>query len=201
MSNPSDRQFRGKSAAALTLALIPGFLLLAGCDARPVALVLRLEPEAVTVRTGEQLPVTLRLSNPGDTAAYLVMPGDGSSYGWRTPIVGWSVIDAGLGEKQHPAEPGLSKEPRCGNIDALGREELIELLPGQGTELLGYLCVPVLRHPGEYRLSFYYRNAPDLQWTGLPLGEHDPGAMDWVRNSTEVELWSNEIRVTVEPHE
>jgi len=166
-------------------------------DPCAAGLELQLEPEEVTVHTGEELPVTMTLINTGDTTVRLAKPGDGSSLGSRTPVVGWSVIDARLKKKQHPLYPQLPKDARCGNINALTKDDLLELRPGQEIELRDWVYVPVLKHPGAYRVSFHYRNVPDFQWSGIPLGQHDPEAMEWIKNSTEVSLWSNEIIVTV----
>src|SRR5438270_13602482 len=46
--------------------------------------------ERSEVRAGEDPGWTAALVNDGPGPAPVVLPGDGSDYGWRTPVVRWS---------------------------------------------------------------------------------------------------------------
>src|SRR5262245_110834 len=60
--------------------------------------------------------------NKGKKPVTVVLPGDGSDVGWRTPVVRWGKEERGTIR-------------RCGNINRLKPEEVIELLPGQRVKL------------------------------------------------------------------
>jgi hypothetical protein len=46
-------------------------------------------------------------------------------------------------------------------------------------------------------VSLELQNIPDLVWRGIPLGEHDPSAMEMVRRSTPFKIVSNVVEVEV----
>jgi hypothetical protein len=156
-----------------------------------------LEPDEITIREGERIPVSVTVVNRGPSAVTLVKPGDGSASGWRTPVIGWWVVDARLTDKRHPQHISERTGGRCGNINALRIEEVFQLGPGQTIRLDEWLWRPPMNKAGKFRVAFHYRNVPQLQWSGLPLGTHDSEAMRLIRESTEVSIWSNEIAVTV----
>lgn len=159
---------------------------------------LQISCESETLKKGTWPKVTITITNTGNTAVTLVQPGDGSRCKWRTPVIGWSVISADDPKATHPQEPFLFTGARCGNINALNPGEVFKLQPGERKDLGEWADVPLFPDPGTYRVVFYYFNQPDLQWHGLPLGEHDEKAMRMVKASTKCELISNELTFTVE---
>lgn len=134
----------------------------------------------------------IQLRNVGNTPMTLVMPGDGSDCGWRTPIIGWSVLPVDS-DDDHPPTPPRQGVGRCGNINSLKAEEVFTLRPGQSKTLGPWARLPTYNlKPGKYRVVVYYKNDPKLKWSGLPLGPHDQKAMQRIGESTPVNLVSNE---------
>jgi hypothetical protein len=158
-------------------------------------LVLRIEVEKTEIESGEALRITATISNQGKQTVSLVVPGDGSDYGWRTPVIGWSVL-ADVKAK-HPEIPALSKGPRCGNVNALTSEEVFDLDPKESKEFKGGIFAPQLAEPGTYRIVFYYRNEPGLKWKGVPLGKHDEKAMKRAQESLPCAVRSSELVIRV----
>ena len=83
----------------------------------PVALSLRLSASNTLIRVGEEPKVKITLTNDGNEAVTLVHPGDGSESGWRTPVIGWSIINA----RENVPMPNDQRRD-CGNINALRSE-------------------------------------------------------------------------------
>ena len=156
---------------------------------------LRLELPAV-VSHEARVKVRVEIKNVGKPNVTLVKLGDGSAVGWRTPIVGWSILPADSKE-QHPKQPQKRMVARCGNINALKLDELFTLKPGETMKLGDWNGFPHDIPPGKYRVVYYYSNVPDLKWSGVPLGNHDANAMREVKNSTPIALVSNELQVEV----
>lgn len=157
-----------------------------------------------------QLPPTIKLNssdgyakicieNTGRTPVTLVMPENVSRFRMRNPIVSWSFLP--LTSKQtHPRQPpppvGVG---RCGNINRLNPEELFVLQPGEKKDLEQWISLGNLQPltPGRYRAVIYYSNNPNMKWSGIPLGQHDPATMDRVKRSTLISLVSNEVQVEI----
>lgn len=176
----------------------------AGCNSQPVQMPpmapsqfeLHLELPS-TFSADSRSEVAISIKNVGESAARLVLPGDGSSVRWRTPIVGWSILKADSG-LEHPMLPPFPKNvARCGNINALSRDEIFMLKPGETRDLSEWVAFPRDLLPGSYRVVFYYTNSPGLTWSGVPLGDHDRVAMAQAQSSTSVALASNEVAVVV----
>jgi len=198
------------SLLAISIASV-GLIFLAGCavsDDPPSTTATTPEPEAPVVlhlsipktelQEGEQPKLTITLTNNQRTPITLVLPGDGSDCGWRTPIVGWSVIQVKDGAAAtHPVDPPLDRGLRCGNINSLKKDEVFSIETGKSKELSGWVGGPSIAGPGTYSLVFYYHNDPGRQWVGIPLGRHDPEAMKQVMNSFKCALMSNELRLVV----
>jgi hypothetical protein len=160
--------------------------------------VLRISTLQTQVPEGESPKITITLTNNQGNPITLVKPGDGSDCGWRTPIVGWSVLPFKEGETaRHPADPPLIRGLRCGNINPLKQDEVITIGADKSAPLREWAGVPAFPAPGRYSVVFYYRNDPALVWKGLPLGQHDPEAMKQVRNSLKCALRSNELQFVV----
>lgn len=135
------------------------------------------------------------LINHGAEPVVVVLPGDGSSVGWRTPIVRWSVT--GEAGEVEPWSGG-----RCGNVNPLAPDEVVTLEAGESVSLDRYgLLAPRLPKSGSVEVSLTYENVPDLEWQGLPLGRHDARAMVRVRASTPLSLRSNVVRFERAPVE
>ncbi|SRR6266545_656277 len=135
---------------------------------------------------------TIVVQNTGSKSVLLVEPGDGSLLAWRTPIITWSIQSVGATATQWQAPEG-----RCANINALQASELFSLGPGESRTLGPGAGPAVPLPPGLYRMAFAYRNDPDLEWHGMPLGKHDPAAMARVRQSSRCSGISESTLVTV----
>ena len=72
-------------------------------------LTLRIAAKKQRFLPGEKPGITISLENHGRTAATLIQPGDGNHYGWRTPIIGWSVINADDPKAKHPEDPSVQR--------------------------------------------------------------------------------------------
>ena len=146
---------------------------------------LELKAEKPTIKLGEMPSFRAELINQGDKEVTIVQPGDGSDCGWRTPIVRWSpAMRTGVG--------------RCGNINALKASEVVTLKPGERVPVSGWLGSPSLSKAGTHKVVLEIENVPGLEWGGLPLGKHDPAAMEKVRRSTAFKAVSNAVEVKVE---
>lgn len=130
------------------------------------------------VRPGNLIEVAIY--NAGRDTVILPLPGDGSFEGWRTPLLGWEIREAG--------GPLLKQEPvgRCGNINPLYPNEVFQLPPGK-TRTFG-IVVPVYyvyEKLKRYQFRLSYENRPDMDWglAGETMG-HDPEALRLLRRST-----------------
>lgn len=167
-------------------------------DPRPSAepspscsLELHVEPANVTLRSLGRVSfqgtlIRAFLRNSGVSVLTLIDAGDGSGAGRRTPILSWV-----------PESAGARWGWECGNINALRPSEVFDLGPGESREIdLGW--GPALTgQPGVYEVRLRYENAPDLEWSGIPLGQHDEEAMRRVRRSSRCVVLSNSVVVTV----
>jgi hypothetical protein len=180
---------RSNVLASITLLVIAGCVIaLDAPDPAPAEaglveeLAIELRADTPVIRRGETPRFTAHLVNRSVRPTTVVLPGDGSSDGWRTPVVRWS--------------PPLQLGGRCGNINALKAEEVITLGPGQRVPL-GWLGRPTLAGAGAHKVSVELEHIPDLQWSGIPLGKHDPGAMQKIRLREGFRAVSNVVEVQV----
>jgi hypothetical protein len=169
--------------------------------AEPSTLDLHISAKETSLAPAQQPQITATITNKGSAPVTLVLPGDGSESGWRTPLVGFSSIKVGKDKPNHPADVPLCRGGRCGNINALKSSEVFTLDPGKSKDLSDWIGAPQLAEPGTYSVVFYYANGPGLKWQGVPLGRHDPGAMKQVEKSHKCLLISNELKLTVKPKE
>jgi hypothetical protein len=170
-------------------------------EAAPATLDLRISVKEASLTLGQQPQITATITNKGSAPVTLVLPGDGSESGWRTPLVGFSSIKIGKDKPKHPADVPLYRGGRCGNINALKSSEVFTLAPGKSKDLTDWIGSPQLTEAGTYSVVFYYANDPGLKWQGLPLGKHDSDAMKRVGQSHKCLLTSNELKLTVKPKE
>ena len=141
----------------------------------------------------------LEIKNVGRAPVTLVMPGDGSGIGWRTPLIWWSILPVDSDSVHSDSPPPPPKVVECGNTNPLRPEEVFTLQPGETKRLNDWSQFPIHDFkPGKHRAKFYYRNVPDLKWSGLPLFDgHDEKAMALVKSSTPISLASNEAQVEI----
>lgn len=125
------------------------------------------------------------LVNRRKTPVTLVLPGDGSELGARTPEVRWSIRDAETGEPRPAGWIG------CGNIDPMRADEVVTLAPGERRATTVLRRLP---QPGRYRVVLHYWNDPSR---GLPSGQVDPAVLARVRSSERLLLASRPIVVNV----
>src|SRR5262245_34421955 len=131
-----------------------------------------------TIRIGESVYFVATITNRGSKPVTLVQPGDGSNCRLRTPVVGWSVLEADANAQKHPATvPPFKGFRGCGNINSLRMNEVFTLPPGAGIRLADWIGHPIFEKPGRFRVVFYYHNIPDLELAGIPLGQHDGGVL------------------------
>src|SRR5919201_6135680 len=100
-----------------------------GAAAKEDGLVLVIRADRAVFGEKEPEPVrfTATLLNKGKETVTLVTPGDGSDCGWRTPLVGWSVVKVSADNPRagkHPDKVPLHRGARCGNVNALKADEV-----------------------------------------------------------------------------
>jgi hypothetical protein len=168
----------------LSLALV-GLVSAAPVPATAPSLELELTCDKTAVGPGEPVVFTAHLVNKGKKPVTVVQPGDGSDCGWRTPLISW--------DRARERERG--RILRCGNINALKPAEVVDLAPGKRLKL-EWVGQPSLR-PGMNKVAVEYEHVPGMKWKGLPLGTHDPAAMEKIRESVPIKLTSNVVEITV----
>jgi hypothetical protein len=157
-------------------------------------LLLGISALSLHLKVGQKPDIRAEISNPGADPAVLVLPGDRSDLGGRTPIITWRIRVI-----RQDREPG--PEPlriHCGNINPLRSEEVFVLKQDESRELGQWVSLPAFRVPGVYDVQLKYENRPSLEWSGLPLGPHDADAMRRVRDSTPCVLESNVLTFRVQ---
>lgn len=130
----------------------------------------------------------LTLTNRGEEPVSLVIPGDGSEAGMRTPILKYTWLQDGKPARM----PGIG---RCGNMNALHAGEVFTLKPGESKVITDWLST-IPPGVGTYQLKVSYTNKPDAPFAGL-TGKHDEAEMQKLRASTPVSVESNTIDITV----
>src|SRR6516162_9153731 len=131
----------------LTFSLTGGVLCSAdplrdGQEATPATLDLHISAKEASLTLGQQPQITATITNKGSAPVTLVLPGDGSESGWRTPLVGFSSIKTGKDKPQHPATVPLYRGGRCGNVNALRSNEVFTLAPGKSKDLSTWIGLP-----------------------------------------------------------
>ncbi len=157
-------------------------------------LILEISAETLNLKTGEFPKVTATLANRGSEPVVLVLPGDGSQSGDRTPITSWNI--AVIWQSRSP-EPEPEAVGACGNMNPLMSDEVITLQPGRSQLLEHWVSLQPFRTPGTYSVQFTYRNDPDQKWKTDPSRRHNPEAMQRVRRSTACDLASNHLTFNV----
>jgi hypothetical protein len=143
---------------------------------------IELTARLLTITRGEQPELEAFLVNAGSRPATVILPGDGSEVGWRTPIVRW--------------DPPATGHRRCGNVNAATMDEIVLLQPGARVAL-GWLGSPTFDGPGTYAVTLELMHDPDLEWRGVPLGEHPPDVMARIRSVPAYRVRSNVVEIRV----
>jgi carboxypeptidase family protein len=136
--------------------------------------------------------IEVTLQNTGRDTVTLVLPGDGSDCGRRTPLLEWNVRELG--------GPALDRMGIgvCGNINPLYANEVFKLAPGaqrKFTTMFPRNFRYQKSHRYQFRLS--YENRPAMEWHGLLIGVHDADALRLLRVSTPCKLVSNALELKV----
>ena len=165
-------------------------LLLMGCSDstvhNPAEVKLRIElvTETPVLSSGMSPLFVAHLVNDAAESITIVLPGDGSECGMRTPIVRWN--------------PPRLEGRRCGNINALKADEIVTLGAGERIRLKGWIQRPTLKEPGTHKVSLELENVPELEWRGEPLGQHSISAMERVRRTSAFKAVSNVVEIQVQ---
>lgn len=133
-------------------------------------------------------PITATIINKGTKPVSLVMPGDTN---WRTPLMGWSTIRKGDGDK-HPDKVPLYKRPGK-FMEPLKKDAIVTLQPGQSKELQWFSFSYNLEKRGTYQVVCYYVNDPAMPWDNGH--NHDPEAVKLAQKTMKCTLRSNEIEI------
>ena len=107
--------------------------------------------------------INISIFNHSKDSIKIVLPGDGSIIGWRTPIVRWSVIKKG-GDEKHPNKlPELDKKfGRCKMMNPPKREEIISIGSHSQVEIKGGVYWPQIpKKNGKYSVKLYLLNDPN----------------------------------------
>ncbi|MFT4542538.1 MAG: hypothetical protein ACI841_003994 [Planctomycetota bacterium] len=116
----------------------------------------------------------------------LVLPGDGSRQGMRTPYLRFEIHDAVTGVPRPQAWIG------CGTIDPMRADQIVTLAPGERRPIDMMIRMHL---PGTYRMVLGYDNDPQR---GLPRGQKDPALLELVKTTERLILASNAIEFTIE---
>ena len=114
----------------------------------------------------------------------IVVPGDGSEAGMRTPHTRWEITDPGTGENKGIGWIG------CGTINSMRPEEIVTLQPGQRRSFVYWKAVPP---PGRYRVVVHYDNDPTWGDAAAPATP----ILALIRRSDRLVLTSKAIEITV----
>lgn len=151
----------------------------------------------------EQARYLAYVVNKGSNPVSLVLPGDGSSNGRRTPTVVWSVLPADDSDATHPSPFCVDRfESGCGNMNGLSPDEIVDLRPGEQVEVGSWggriWELSSGEVSGEFRARLYYRNDPNHPMNHFDLIAADVSkeAVKDVRQTLDCLLISNEITFT-----
>ena len=136
-----------------------------------------------TIRTTNADGYIVTLANKGSRPVRLVVPGDGSEAGMRTPILTWIATEGGK-----PAEPAPAG--RCGFTNEMTVQEVFTLAPGASREMKDWVGQPYVK-PGTYDLKLRFRNDPKQ------VRNASPDVTKLVAATDACDVTSNSIRVTL----
>ena len=173
------------------MSVLLAALALAGFQKEAPRVQMRLE---VLRNEGAFLP-NVTLTNRGKADALLLRQGDGSEVGWRSPAIGWGVVNE-LHPGEMPTKPNYRYVRMCGNINLLTEDEFYTLKPGESTTFEPRMGDAMLFRTGSNRVSFFYRSDPNMElhddWRSM-----SPALLKRLRSITPLDLKSNEVFVQV----
>ena len=146
---------------------------------------LRLSTTTPRLAPGTIPDFRVEMRNVGDTPVRLVMPGDGSMAGWRTPTVRW-IKDA-----------KTDRFIGCGTMNGITLDEVFTLPPGETRALTGWIAPPRLK-PGRNRVAILYANTPATPYDLLhskPDRRDEDAATRACRETAAVRVRSNTVEV------
>ena len=144
---------------------------------------LRLEPDVIRVSHDYAVDIRATLTNKGHEPRTIVLPGDGSTEGWRSPVITWTLTPV-------PRGPFI----RCGNMNSLQPGEVVTLAPGDSVALGDWIRPDMSGSERRVWARMVYSNEPEIEWGESPgLDQHDPIEMAKVRASDRCRVESNEI--------
>jgi hypothetical protein len=149
---------------------------------------LRVEPTTVVLRPKQTPKITARLINNGARSLTIVLPGDGSRMGRRTPVIEWIFTPGGR----------VIGVEGCGNINELKRGEVFTLQPGETRDLGTWVAPLALPPQPRFHGVMVYTNDPALSFHGVLLHPHDEGELARLHMSDRCRVESNEIEFVVE---
>ncbi len=130
-------------------------------------------------------PHALKLTNGGKKTLRLVVPGDGSGEGWRSPVLTWTTDKVGVD----------AKSGRCGMMNQILANEVFTLAPGESRQFTDWLGSPDFV-PGTYDVRLRYRNEPSI---ASSKGRPDPDVARELAQSSSCDVTSNTIAITISP--
>jgi hypothetical protein len=161
---------------------------LARLGKRQPNLSLYIQPTSITVRKGQRLRVEAFLQNRGSRPVTLILPGDGSRMGRRTPVIEWLFTPGGK----------IRGFEGCGVLNAFRADEVFTLQPDE-TRIISQWVAPVELPPvSQCRAFLVYTNDPGLPFMGALQRPHDRAAIAQLLASDKCSVASNEIDITIE---
>jgi hypothetical protein len=149
-------------------------------------------PKIAVFRHDDEPDITACLTNDGKRTLRLVMPGDGSLEGWRTPVIEWTFSPGNMDT--------VLKWRGCGNVNGIRAGEVFTLAPGESRDLGERILPRVFPGAAEFSAAITYWNDPTVLWRGVPLPAHDQAELDLVHGTDLCRVRSNEIKVSFEEY-
>jgi hypothetical protein len=185
-------------AACVCLALLSASHSSLGSQARTDSIRLSIRSmSGKTVRTGlfgnyPRDPIEITLRNDGPNKVVLVMPGEGSDVGARTPVIDWEIRDKAGNLLRRD---GTSF---CGNRHELRSESIFDLAPHEERSFKYAFPEGYPYEEGQkYLVTFKYENRPDMKWPprSMVWAPDEPEAVQRLATSTPCKLVSNTIEL------
>ena len=158
-------------------------------------------------RLGEKVDLRVRIINRSSESVRLIGSLDGSDIGWRFPHCTFEIV----GPDGAPTESDNLR--RCGNMNDLRHEEIVEVAPGasfdpyQKLDNYGFFehwifYSDPFKEPGEYKLRFRYSTETDddkafMGDLRMMDGEYEPELAALVRGVPRLVVESNELSIRI----
>ncbi|MCP4438273.1 MAG: hypothetical protein GY810_04950 [Aureispira sp.] len=148
--------------------------------------------------------INAQLLNNSTDSLLVVLPGEGSVSGWRTPIMGWSIINLDSNEVHSDNFPSIPELTLlCANVNQVTEKDLTKIAPASSASLSWIdfhrvFDVKTLNKVGTYSIKLYYKNTPDLDWEKIGYLSYTEEAAIRIKNETqEFMISSNEIIIKI----